>query len=198
MIKLKNIISKFNTNELKNYLILSVLIIVTIVIISNVHFTEAKYTTDTEVSISPNFAFFIVDVSTQVQHLELDSIIPRVAPYTYTFNVSNFKGNKKANVDLTYSIEVITTTNLPLNIKLFSGTTTNGAENFQETVTQNDDDVYFRHLLFNSVGTMSYSTQTTNTYTLWVEFPASYASTADGYAGVIELVDIRIVAEQVV
>jgi len=104
---IKKTLANFNISELKKYIILSVIIIITIILLSKVNITEAKYETNNETEITPNFAFFIVDVSTQSASLKLDNIVPRSEPYLYTFQVSNFKGTKKANVDLTYSIEVI-------------------------------------------------------------------------------------------
>ena len=195
---LKRILKQFDISELKNYLILSVIIIIAIFLLSKVQLTEAKYETHNTSEITPNFAFFIVDVSTQSASIRLDNVIPRANPYTYSFQVSNFQGIKRANVDLTYSIEIISTTNLPLNIKLYKGTDTTAATNYTESLSTNSDGVYFRHLLFNGIETMNYSTLKTDTYTLWVEFPSSYSSNADGYAGVIELIDIEIRAEQVV
>lgn len=195
---LKKLLKKFDISELKNYLILSVLIIIAIFLLSKVQLTEAKYETHNTSEITPNFAFFIVDVSRQSTSIRLDNIVPRANAYTYTFQVSNFQGLKRANVDLTYSIEIIATTNLPLNIKLYRGTDTSAATNYTETLTTNSDGVYFDHLLFNEIETMPYNVSTTDTYTLSIEFPAAFSSNANGYAGVIELIDIEIRAEQVV
>ena len=194
----KKIISRFDLSVFKKYTILSFVILVALFILSRLEFTEAKYVTNTEATVSPNIAFFIVNVSTQSASMKLANLIPSEIPYTYEFQVSNFKGAQKANVDLTYSIEVIATNNLPLEIKLFSGTNTNQTPNFTETLTTNSDGVYFKHLLYNSVATMSHSTRQTDTYTLWVEFPESCKNSPDSYAGIIELVDIKINAEQVV
>ena len=85
-----------------------------------------------------------------------------------------------------------------MEFKLFQGSTVTNAEDYTETDQTNDDGVYFKHLLFDGISTMNYSTARTDTYTLWVSFPARYSETAEGYAGVIELVDIEIRAEQVV
>lgn len=194
---IKKILKNFNILELKKYLVLSVIILIAVILLSKVEITEAKYETENSTAITPNFAFFIVDVSTQSASLMLDNIVPRSQPYIYTFQVSNFKGVKKANVDLTYSIELISTTNLPLNIELYKGNNTS-TSNYTETVTTNSDGVYFKHLLFGSISTMGHDARHTETYTLLVEFPSSYMNEANGYAGVIELIDIEIRAEQVV
>ncbi len=195
---LKRIITKFDLSVFKKYFILSFIIIISVFILSRLEFTAAKYVTDTDVSLSPDFAFFIVNVSTQSATIRLDNMVPRDRAYEYTFQVSNFKGTEKANVDLTYSIEVISTTNLPLMIKLFKGTNTNQTPNYTETITANSDGVYFKHLLYSGVSTMLFNNRYTDTYTLWVQYPVSAMDEAEGNAGVIELIDVEIRAEQVV
>lgn len=195
---LKKFLSKFDTKVLKKYFFISLVMIVVIIILSKIEITKAKYETSTNIAISPNFAFFIVDVTNQTHSFRLDNIVPSSTPYTYVFNVSNFQDTKKANVDLTYSIEVITTTNLPLNIRVYKGTDLTVNTPYTDFTTTNSDGVYFRHLLFSGVSTMYYNTMQTDTYTLWIEFPERYKNTADGYAGVIELIDVEIKAEQVV
>jgi len=198
MKEFKEIIARFDTKTLRRYFFISLLMIISVIILSKIEITRAKYETEANVAVAPDFAFFIVDVTNQTHSFRLDNIVPRTNPYTYVFNVSNFEGQKKANVDLTYSIEIITTTNLPLNIRVYRGTDLTVNSLYTDTTTTNTDGVYFRHLLYNGVSTMNYATQVTDTYTLWIEFPESYKNTANGYAGVIELVDVEIRAEQVV
>ena len=45
---------------------------------------------------------------------------------------------------------------------------------------------------------MIYTSNVTDTYVLWVSFPEMYKNNSDAYAGIIDLVDIKINAEQVV
>ena len=45
---------------------------------------------------------------------------------------------------------------------------------------------------------MNYQSRVTDTYILWVEFPLQYKNNPVEYAGIIDLVDIKINAEQVV
>ena len=189
---------KINLNDFRSYLFFSILLIVTLISIRSFAFTQARYESETEISASPTLAFFIVDVTSASGQIKLDSMIPREIPYTYTFQVSNFKDGRRANVDLTYSIELITTTNIPLNFRIFKGNNMELNEIDSDTVTTDVNGVYYRHLVINDVSVMNYSSNVTDTYTLWVEFPVSYMANPDAYAGVIDLVDIKINAEQVV
>ena len=193
----KRIFNNVDINKFKKGLFFSILLILTLVAIGSIDFTQAKYETDKDINISPTLAFFIVDVESQTQTIKLEEMVPRAQPYLYTFNVSNFTSTQHANVDLTYAIEIITTTNIPLNYQVYKG---NGSTNAvdSDTTSTNSDGVYFRHLVMNGVSTMNYNADVTDTYTLRVEFPAQFMNNADDYEGIIELVDIKINAEQVV
>lgn len=195
---LKRLFSKINMNDFKHYSFFSILLIVTLILIGTMRFTQARYENATEIQVTPTLAFFIVDVGTQSGQIKLDSMIPRVEPYLFTFNVSNFNSTRRANVDLTYSIEIITTTNLPLNFKIFKGANMTLNTIDSDTTTTDSNGVYYRHLVINSVSTMNYNTNCTDVYTLWVEFPKSSEDYPDSYQGIIDLVDIKINSEQVV
>ncbi len=198
MERIRNILSKFDLNDFKRYFIFSILLIITLIFFTRTKFTQARYENVTDITIAPSLAFFIVDVESQTGQIKLDSMIPRNEPYLFTFNVSNFLDDRRANVDLTYSIELITTTNLPLNFRIYKGNNMQSNVVDSDTVTTDTNGVYYRHLVINGVSTMQYSTNCTDVYTLWVEFPKTYESDPDSYSGIIELVDIKIDSEQVV
>ena len=66
------------------------------------------------------------------------------------------------------------------------------------TITTDSNGVYYRHLKINDVSVLEYATRKTDVYTLWVEFPIQYKNNPIDYSGIIDLVDIKINAEQVV
>ncbi|MBQ6281968.1 MAG: hypothetical protein IJK66_00330 [Bacilli bacterium] len=195
---LKRIFKNLDINEFVKYFCFSILLIVTLISISTMKFTQSKYENDTEINIAPTLAFFVVDVQSQTGQIKLSEMVPRTQPYYYSFNVSNFIGTRRANVDLTYSIELVTTTNLPLEFKIYRGGTYVTDEIDSDTVTTDENGVYYRHLLINDVNVMNYNSNHTDVYTLEVEFPVQYQNSPDDYSGIIDLVDIKINAEQVV
>lgn len=195
---IKKILNNMNYNTLKRNVLLSLFLFLSLVLIGNINFTKARYENSTMMHVKPDLAFFIVDVSSESGKIKLDGMVPRDEPYLYSFNVSNFRGTDKANVDLTYSIEIITTTNMPLEFKIYRDNGSDVNEVDSDTVTTNDDGVYFRHLLINDVNTMSYKQNETDVYILSVSFPSIYKNNSVDYAGIIDLVDIKINAEQVV
>ena len=198
MYKIKRLLSNINVREFKMYLFSSILLITILIFFGTSKFTQSKYENDTQINIEPSLAFFIVDVESTTGQIKLESMIPREQPYLYTFEVSNFIDNQRANVDLTYSIEIITTTNMPLNFRIYKGNTLEQNEIDSDTTTTDSNGVYYRHLVINDISVMEYSTNCTDTYTLWVEFPSIYSAYPDFYEGIIDLVDIKIDAEQVV
>lgn len=195
---LKKIFSKFNFVDFRRYTFFIILLFITIAVLGTVKLTQARYETNTRVRITPTLAFMVVDVTTTSGQIKLESIIPSSTPYLYTFNVSNFNGTKRANVDLIYSIEIITTTNMPLNFRIFKGNDLSQNEIDSDTFTTDEDGVYYRHLVIDDVSVMPYDTNTTDVYTLWVEFPLANQAYPEAYAGIIDLVDIKINSEQVV
>ena len=195
---MKGIVKKINFNEFKTYLFFSVILLATLVAIRSFDFTLARYESEVSLDASPALAFFIVDVGTTSGQIKLASMVPRDEPYTYTFNVSNFKDGRRANVDLTYSIELITTTNMPLQFKIYKGGNTELNAVDSDTTTTDSNGVYYRHLVINGVSQMGFSSNVTDTYTLWVLFPSANKAFPETYEGIIDLVDIKINAEQVV
>lgn len=195
---LKRVSSNIDSNSFKKYLFFSILLMTVLVFVGTFRLTQARYESDINANIKPSLAFFLVDVTTQSGQIKLDGIVPREEPYVFTFEVSNFNDQKRANVDLTYSIEIITTTNMPLNFKIFRGDEMTQNEIDSDTVMTDENGVYYRHLIINDVTTMNYNRNCTDLYTLWVEFPTSYMAYPDKYSGIIDLIDIKVNAEQVV
>lgn len=198
MKKIKEFLNNFNKKTLKRSLLFSLIVMLLIITIAAFDLTQARYETATEVRIEPDLAFFIVDVESQTGQIKLESMLPSTTPYLYTFNVSNFKDTKKANVDLKYSIEIITTTNMPLNYKVYKGTNMTNNKVSNDYFVTDDNGMYYRHLVIDDISYFNFNQKQTDVYTLWVEYPIEYKAYPKEYAGIIDLVDIKINAEQVV
>ena len=141
----KRMLKNIDIHDFKHYMFFSILLIVTLILFSTFKFTQARYESNLAMNIKPNLAFLIVGVESQTGQIKLDGMIPRDDPYLYRFDVSNFSGTKHANVDLTYSIEIITTTNMNLEFKIFKGNTMTQDEIDSDTITQDENGVYYRH-----------------------------------------------------
>ena len=195
---LKSIFKNINIKDFKKYLFISIVFIVVLILISSYQFIQARYESNVNAKLTPAIAFFIVDVGSETGQIELENIVPNEEPYVYMFTVSNYNDTKHADVDLRFNMEIITTTNLPLEYSIYSDDTLETELESLDTTFANADGVYFRHLAIDDTKSMPYSEDVTYEYYLVVDFPLEYKNNANEYPGMIELVDIKINAEQVV
>ena len=137
----------------------------------------------------------------KMKKLVPDGIIPSNDPYTYRFSVSNFNADHDSDVDLSYTISMKTTTNLPITIKMYRNElpTATGATNIfgGASIRQDEDNTWYRLYTTNSEYTMNYANHVTDIYTIVVDFPAGYASNTT-YANSIESIEITLDSKQIV
>ena len=196
----KNILNKIDEKKFWKIFRIVVIALLFVTIISYGGFTLSKYVSDLDVNVSPNVAFFVTDIGTYEDRIELGELLPSNTPYTYVINVSNFEDDRRINVNLEYEIEFITTTNLPLNFKVYRNTLnyTGSGIMTKSEITNDSDGMYFKTLSNDEKYEFTYSGNQTDSYTLWVEFPEVYKNNPDSYEGVIELVEVKVVAKQIV
>ena len=201
MEKKDSFFSKFDKKRLRFVAIPTILLLSAVIIINVMGVTYTRYESESGLSTVANIAFFVVDTSTQSNSIALEGLTPQVAPFVYRINVNNFdKNNRRANVDLTYSITFETTTNLPLTYQIYrnedySATATNIISN---TSYRQDGDMYYQTLETSGTRTLLQSSNQTDYYTIAVWFPETYKDNPDEYAGVIDMISIKVHAEQVV
>lgn len=189
-----NIIKNINKTKFLFFFKYIAILILVVFIINIIGITYSKYSSSAEGNAAANIAFFIVDVGTYENTISLNDLVPSNTDYIYKFNVNNFKNGKRTNVKLDYSIEFITTTNLPLTYKIYRG------ENSSNIITNSeiikDGDMYFNKLNTNEVGSFSYEENQTDVYTLVVNFPIENNNKPDEYQGLIDSFMIKINAKQ--
>lgn len=193
---ISKIFNNINLKDFSRYFFISIVIIMVLILINSFNFTQARYESNLVANSKPNIAFFIVDVGSQSGQIELEGIVPRKEKYVYCFSVSNFNDSKHADVDLKYNIEIITTTNLPLEYAIYSESNLSNNIISEDNIVQNSDGVYFRHLTINNTKSMPFREDVTNYYYLEVYFDELYNEQYKTLPGLIELIDIKINAEQ--
>ena len=198
MKELKRVFKSINKRDFGRYLFFSILLVAVLVSIGRFNFTQARYESEVTANVSPSLAFFIVDVTNQSGQIKLQGIVPSDVAYTFEFYVSNFDATRHAEVDLTYSIEIVTTTNMPLDFRIYKGNDLQLDQIDHDITTTDDNGVYYRHLIIDDASTMNFANNVTDKYTLWVKFPIENKDYPDSYEGIIDLVDVVIRAEQVV
>ena len=175
------------------YIKLTFFIILAIVAVSLIRNSVAKYRSTARSSADVDLAFYMFQATDISQDLKLASILPRVAPYEYTFSVANNDGTDRTETAISYTIEFKTTTNLPLNFKVYNSQdmTTDLVES-SETIAD-DDGTYFKYIKVTG-GNLGFEQNEQVTYKIHVEFPEDY-NLAE-YEGIVEYVKISIKSTQ--
>lgn len=158
----------------------------------------AKYESTAKLSTNVDKAIYLLKDQKLTFNIDPNAIVPSDTAYTYTFTVSNHNGEINGDMNLKYYIQLKTTTNLPITVKLvrnqqYSSSATNIAQGFQ--LKQDEDGAWYK--LYNPSPTyeFQYSSPRTDTYVLAVEYPAVY-KTYLNYTGVPENIEVAIYSEQ--
>lgn len=192
-----------NKKAIKKSLIILSLIIIIIIAIIQIGKTLARYESATATERDVDIAFWIVDNSFQTERLLIKDIYPRevteeIPPFEYKFSVSNFNSaGKKAETDLDYEIELITTTNLPLSYKIKKNGNTCTVI---EELFQDEDGTFYKRIKLETDDNqlvMSHKDKMTDSFVLEVTFPKENSRYME-YADLIEDIKVNLSAKQVI
>ena len=158
-------------------------------------FTLSRFKTEARGDALIDVAFYLVNDQYQYKNIKLDDIIPSDNAYTYDFTISNTDGTNRTETTLTYDLEIVTTTNLPLTYELLMK---NESGNYVSAVTSDvvdldEDSAYFRTIK-TSTRRFEYTVDMTDTYRLVVNFPKAYKDFK--YQGISENIEISILSRQ--
>ncbi len=161
--------------------------------------TDARYESSKDVNVNVDKAIFLLKPTDMIFNLNTYEIVPSNNKYNYTFSIANYDDTKQSEVDMEYTIDIRTTTNLPLNISLYRNVSDiNSATNILTKETVNDSNgVWYNLYKVNQKYNLNYTDRITDTYTLSINFPTDY-KTNKLYAGMMEAIEIRISANQVI
>lgn len=184
----------------RNLIILIVAII--LLIILGISITMARYRSTGTTSVRSEVAFYIVEEGYQTGNIMFSNLYPREEAFEYEFTVSNTDGVDISEVSLDYDIDILITTNLPLNIKIYkkaSGsstytelTSTSDIEN--NIVLDESNQCYIRKIKVKN-GAFTFNRSQTDTYKISAEFPIEY-NEFEAYEGVIDNASILLKATQ--
>lgn len=175
------------------YIKFAFLVILVIVAISLIRNSVAKYRSTAKSNADVDLAFYMFQATDISQDLKLASILPRSTPYEYTFSVANNNGTDRTETAIHYTIEFKTTTNLPLNFKVYNSQdmTTDLVESSETRA--DDDGTYFKYITVTG-GNLGFEQDEQVTYKIHVEFPEEYNLAQ--YEGIVEYVKITIKSTQ--
>ena len=197
-------IREFKRNKKNKYKIR--FIIFSIVFISILSFgifslikSFSSYYSKANLSLDIQTAMFVLDEGEMSFNIDIDQIIPKDEPYIYTFSVSNFNEERKSDVDLKYNLKIQTTTNMPLEYRLYYKEYNLDEKDIitRRDLLQDEDSSWYNLLTVGTTYEFSYTERTTNIYYLVIDFPTVYKDVIE-YSDAIENIEVIIDSEQIV
>ena len=161
----------------------------------------SKYQTTTTGKINSNIAFYLAKTDYQVKRIKLTDLVPSDNPYVFTFDVSNYNDSNVSDVDIEYTLQVVTTTNLPLRYQLFENedyqlnSSTNLITENNRVIARDADGTYFQTITLPKE-TLLYTVPKKNSYTIVVYFDESNKDSK--YQDIIDSIRIIVDSRQII
>lgn len=178
---------------------LTIAIIILAILLFIVPITYSRFQSTRTPNTEIETAFYIIDSNYETKSVHLDDLVPSDTPYTYNFTVANNNGTDRAETDIEYTIEITSTTNLPLTYALYLNqeyTDEDGTNIIINDTTQPDEyGTYFKKMVTESKK-FSHLKDESNSYQMTVVFPKEYEYFE--YQGIIEGIIITVKSKQVI
>ena len=142
-------------------------------------------------------ALYIFNREKMSFNIDSEKIVPSNDPYVYKFSISNYKDDKESDFDIIYNLKIKTTTNLPLDFKMYKNTDLNNNILSGAEILRDSDGSYYKVYSVNENVLMEYKDKVTDVYTLSIDFPKIYAEDLT-YSDAIEAIEVIIESNQVV
>ncbi len=174
---------------------INILFLILLILIKFLPVTFSKYQSSGIGNVDTSIAFYLLEVGKLNESIKISDLVPRSEPYIYTFTISNQKESKISDVDIEYILKIRTTTNLPLQYKLYlnsdyqDSSSINLINDNNSVIEKDDDGTYFQEFTFTSEK-LYFSTPKVNTYTLLIYFNETEEDAT--YQGNIELVELNV------
>lgn len=185
--------------KIRTYIKLIIIILCFIITLRIFTLTLSRYESNSNSNADIEIAFYLLKEDYKSMTLNLGKIVPREDPYIYTFEITNEENGNVTETDLEYSLEIRTTTNLPLSFKLYMNEDYT-APNSKNIIISDTDELdeygtYFK-ILKTENQIFEHSEAVSNIYTLVVNFPPEYNK--ERYQDVIDLVEINVNSKQII
>ena len=161
----------------------------------------SRYEVRAKINANIDKALYIFEDEKLTFNLEPTGIIPRDDPYIYKFSVSNYNSSKDSDVDISYKVFIRTTTNLPIQLKLYrnelydSDTAVNQLSG--STSVQDEDGTWYRVYQVSDEFEFFYTSRSTDVFTLVINFPSVYSENPI-YADYIENIEVTLDSKQII
>ena len=178
---------------------LTIAIIILAILLFIVPITYSRFQSTRTPNTEIETAFYIIDSNYETKSVHLDDLVPSDTPYTYNFTVANNNGTDRAETDIEYTIEITSTTNLPLTYALYLNqeyTDEDSTNIIINDTTQPDEyGTYFKKMVTESKK-FSHLKDESNSYQMTVVFPKEYEYFE--YQGIIEGIIVTVKSKQVI
>ena len=154
--------------------------------------TYASFETNSSGNALSKVAFYILNTKTETENLKISNIKPDGKDNNYLITVSNFNDTKVSDVDLEYSLEIRTTTNIPVTYKLYLNDSSDNIMSTKELVNDTDNTYFYKYK--SILQKFTHQVKRTDTYKLVINFPSNYND--EVYQSMIDNVEISVNARQ--
>lgn len=182
----------------RNYKIV-VLFILIIFFTCIIPFTNSKYESTIVSNAKSSVAIYLLEATYDVTSINIPNLEPSLEPYVYYFRIANNDGENRTETSLQYDLSIRTTTNLPLEYKLYLDEdykldTSTDLFGTAELITD-ENGMYFQKL---SIPTryFGYTQNEIDSYTLVIYFPYEYRNHT--YQDMVESIEIVVDSKQVI
>lgn len=199
MNKFKKIFKNIDTR--KRFFLYSFLVLILMILSFYLLNVYSSYNSTATINTNVEKAIYIFNEDIFSFNIDIDGIVPSEDPYIYEFSISNYKDNKKSSVDLEYSLNFRTTTNLPVVYKLYRNEEYNDSNSTNlfslSSLIQDEDGSWYNKFDLPTKYTFNYEEKEKDIYYLVVNFPKSYSNNSE-YADMIDNVEITVDAKQII
>ena len=178
---------------------INLLIIILLILLKLLPVTLSRYESNATGETNTNIAYYLLEPNYYTDNIKLNTLGIQQEPYVYNFTISNFNENDHSEVDLTYILSIVTTTNIPLRYELYENedytsiNKTNLITTNNTVIEPDSDGTYFQTITMNEEE-MLYSEDVTNNYTLLIYYDVNNADSK--YQDTIEGIRIIIDSKQ--
>ncbi len=195
--KIKNKIRNIKyVKERKRLLIVGCMFLIILLVSGGLLGTAfATYQSSLKLHANIDRAFYLFGGDRLSFNIDPAKIVPSSTPYTYKFSVSNFNASRQSDINIEYTVDVRSTTNLPITLELYRNSETNDLLSNVDYLNDSDG-AWYRVYETSDVYTMNYRDKVTDIYTLKILFPSEYAQDTT-YADAIENIEIFLKSKQI-
>lgn len=189
--------------RVKRRIKLLVAVAIMLVLYKLIFSSYSLYESEANSSADIDVAFYLLKDDYKSKVIALEDMVPG-STQKCEFSLSNYYVDDNGNdviseTDMEYTLKIRTTTNLPLEYKLYMNQSADSADSDDiieiPIITQDEDSTYFKQLVEDKQE-FPYTQGYTNTYTLVVNFPEEFKSIE--YQDIIECIEISIDSKQII